>query len=135
MSARPLDLLDLPTLYHYRAEAVSLDSTRLLTRGNPLGAAGFLSYFNPARHLYTGINQENGVTLLGGVIQNDGDAFAKLVGESSNAVYQWESKPGMLRLRNNTRAAVFAARQLGAREAKARLAEMAAKKARSYFQS
>ena len=58
------------------------------------------------------------------------DAFAKLVGVSSNAVYQWESKPGMLRLRDNTRASVLAARQLGAREAKARLAEMAAKKAK-----
>ena len=79
MPPRPLDLLDLPTIYHYRAEAISLDSTRLLTRGNPLGAAGFMSYFNPARHLYTGINQENGVTLLGGVIQTNGDAFAQLV--------------------------------------------------------
>ena len=79
MSPRPLDLLDLPTLYRYRAEAVSLDSTRLLTRGNPLGAAGFMSYFNPERHLYTGISQENGATLLGGVIQTNGDAFAKLV--------------------------------------------------------
>src|SRR5512140_3355577 len=79
MPPRPLDLLDLPTLYHYRSEAISLDSARLLTRGNPLGAAGFMSYFNPARHLYTGISQENGITLLGGVIQTNGDSFAKLV--------------------------------------------------------
>ena len=53
------------------------------------------------------------------------DAFAKLVGVSPNCVYQWESKPGMLRLRENTRAAVFAARDLGAREAKDKLAAMA----------
>ena len=53
------------------------------------------------------------------------DAFAKLVGVSPNCVYQWESKPGMLRLRENTRAAVFAARDLGAREAKDTLAAMA----------
>ena len=79
MTPRPLDLLDLPTIYHYRDEAVSLDSTRFLTRGNPLGAAGFMSYFNPARHLYTAVNQENGITLLGGVIQTNGDSFAKLV--------------------------------------------------------
>ena len=79
MPPRPLDLLDLPTLYRFRAEAVSLDSARLITRGNPLGAAGFMSYFNPARHLYTGISQENGTTLLGGVIQTNGDSFAKLV--------------------------------------------------------
>ncbi len=79
MSPRPLDLLDLPTLYHYRAEAVSLDSTRFLTRGNPLGAAGFMSYFNPARHLYTAVSQENGIPLVGGVIQTNGDPFARLV--------------------------------------------------------
>ena len=79
MTPRPLDLLDLPTLYRYRSEAVSLDSTRVLTRGNPLGAAGFMSYFNPARHLYTAVSQENGETLLGGVIQTNGDAFARLV--------------------------------------------------------
>ena len=78
MTPRPLDLLDLPTIYRYRDEAVSLDSTRLLTRGNPLGAAGFMSYFNPARHLYTAVNQDNGTTLLGGVIQTNGDSFAKL---------------------------------------------------------
>jgi hypothetical protein len=40
-------------------------------------------------------------------------------------VYQWERKPGMLRLRDATKAAVMAVRGLGAREAKARLAEMA----------
>jgi hypothetical protein len=79
MSSRPLDLLDLPTLYRFRGEAVSLDSARLLTRGNPLGAAGFLSYFNPARHLYTAISQENGTTLFGGILHTNGDSFARLV--------------------------------------------------------
>ena len=79
MTSRPLDFLDLPTLFRYRGEAVSLDSTRWLTRGNPLGAAGFLSYFNPARHLYTGIHQENGTTLLGSILHTSGDMFARLV--------------------------------------------------------
>jgi hypothetical protein len=79
MTPRALELLDLPTIYRYRDEVVSLDSTRLLTRGNPLGAAGFMSYFNPARHLYTAVSQDNGATLVGGVIQTNGDAFAKLV--------------------------------------------------------
>lgn len=50
------------------------------------------------------------------------EAFAKLVGVTPNAVWIWESKPGMLRLRAKTRAAVMAVRGLGAREAKARLA-------------
>jgi hypothetical protein len=79
MTPRPLDLLDLPTLYRYRGEAVSLDAARLLTRGNPLGAAGFMSYFNPARHLYTAISQENGSTLFGGVIHSNGDFHARLL--------------------------------------------------------
>ncbi len=78
MQPRPLDLLDLPTLYRYRSEALSLDSVRLLTRGNPLGAAGFMSYFNPARHLYTAIAHDNGTALLGGVIKTNDESFARL---------------------------------------------------------
>jgi hypothetical protein len=78
MSSRPLDLRDLPILFRYRGEAASLDSARLLTRGNPLGAAGFLSYFNPARHLYTAINQDNGTTLVGSILHTNGDMFARL---------------------------------------------------------
>ena len=79
MNPRPLDILDVPTLARYRNLAVLLDSARALTRGNPLGAAGFLSYLNPARHIYTGVAQENGTTLLGSVIHTNGDSFAKLV--------------------------------------------------------
>jgi DNA-binding transcriptional regulator YiaG len=59
------------------------------------------------------------------------EAFAKLVGVSPNAVYQWERKSGMLRLRANTRTAVMSARELGAREAKTKLAEMATVKNKS----
>src|SRR5512135_1997551 len=79
MNTRPLDLLDLPTLYRYRGEVLSLDSARLLTRGNPLGAAGFVSYLNPVRHIYSAVASENGTTLLGGVIHNNGDPFSKLL--------------------------------------------------------
>ncbi|MDA0578465.1 MAG: helix-turn-helix domain-containing protein [Verrucomicrobia bacterium] len=50
--------------------------------------------------------------------------FARLVGVSSISVYQWESKKGMLTFRGGTKAKVFAVRGIGAREAKARLAEM-----------
>ena len=96
MPPRPLDLLDLPTLYRYRSEAVSLDSVRFLTRGNPLGAAGFMSYFNPAKHLYTAINQENGTTLLGGVIQTNGDTFAKLVYLAPEANLTHASLPALI---------------------------------------
>ena len=79
MSLRPLDILDFPTLARYRNQALLLDTARALTRGNPLGTAGFLSYFNPQRHIYSGIVHENGSTLLGGVIHSNGDSFARLV--------------------------------------------------------
>ncbi len=79
MNPRPLDILDVPTLARYRNLAVLLDTARALTRGNPMGAAGFLSYLNPARHIYTGVTYENGTTLLGSVIHTNGDSFAKLV--------------------------------------------------------
>lgn len=79
MNLRALDLLDLPTLSRYRNEALLLDTTRALTRGNPLGAAGFLSHFNPARHVYTVIAKDNGNSLLGCVIHTPGEAFARLL--------------------------------------------------------
>lgn len=78
MSLRPLDLLDLPTLYRYRGEAVSLDSARLLTRGNPLGAVGMLAYMNPQRHIYTAVLEGDGIDLLGGITQSRSETFAKL---------------------------------------------------------
>jgi len=53
--------------------------------------------------------------------------FAKLVGVSDQAVYLWERKPGMLKLRKETKAALFAVRGIGAREAKQRLASLKAK--------
>jgi len=79
MSIRPLDLLDLPTLYRYRGEVVSLDTARLLTRGNPLGAMGFMAYFNPARYVYSAVSSEDGASLLGGITHAHGDSFARLL--------------------------------------------------------
>ncbi len=79
MNIRSLDLLDLPTLYRYRGEVLSLDTARLLTRGNPLGAMGLMAYLNPDRHIYSAVANENGATLLGGISQTNGDSFAKLL--------------------------------------------------------
>ena len=79
MSIRSLDLLDLPTLYRYRSEAVSLDTARALTRGNPLGAMGMLAYMNPQRHIYSAVSIDGGVTLLGGIIHTNGDTHAQLM--------------------------------------------------------
>ena len=79
MSIRSLDLLDLPLIARYRNDALTLDSTRALTRGHPLGAAGLLAYVNPARHMYSAVANGASNTLLGGVIHSHGDAFAKLL--------------------------------------------------------
>lgn len=78
MSVRPLALLDLPYLHGLRDEAVGLDATRTLTRGNPLGAAGLLSYVNPTRHIYSAIANGEKDTVLGGVIHTRDETFAKL---------------------------------------------------------
>ena len=52
------------------------------------------------------------------------EEFGKLAGVSSHAVYLWEGKSGALKLRDATRKAILSVKGLGAREAKARLAEM-----------
>lgn len=79
MSVRPLALLDLPYIYGFRDEAVGLDTARTLTRGNPLGAAGLMSYVNPSRHIYSAIaNGEEQESVLGGIIHMPDETFAKL---------------------------------------------------------
>jgi len=75
---RPLELIDLPALYRHRNDAVALDTTRLLTRGNPLGAAGMMAYLNPGRHIYSAVGN-GGTALFGGVIHTNGGTFAKLL--------------------------------------------------------
>lgn len=47
--------------------------------------------------------------------------LAKLVGVSSGAVFQWESRKGSLKLRKATMKAIMAIRGIGAREARKRL--------------
>jgi hypothetical protein len=79
MSIRSLDILDLPLIARYRNDALTLDSTRALTRGHPLGAGGLFAYINPARHLYAAIANERETPLIGGVVHSNGDAFAKLL--------------------------------------------------------
>lgn len=79
MTIRPLDLLDLPTIARYRNDVLTLDNTRALTRGHPLGAMGLLAYINPARHLYAAVKNSEGVPLLGGIIHTRGEPSAKLL--------------------------------------------------------
>jgi hypothetical protein len=79
MPIRSLDILDLPLIARYRNDALTLDSTRALTRGHPLGAAGLLAYVNPARHMYAAVANGNHVSLFGGVIHSRGETYAKLL--------------------------------------------------------
>ena len=79
MNIRSLELIDIPTLSRYHNSALLLDSTQALTRGNPLSAAGFLSHFNPAHHVYTAVLKENGDSLLGCVTHTPGETFARLL--------------------------------------------------------
>jgi hypothetical protein len=78
MTVRSLDFLDLPLLSRYRRNVLPLDSARILTRGNPLGAAALLSYLNPRRNIYTAIASENGNSLMGQIILNEGETSARL---------------------------------------------------------
>lgn len=78
MSIRPLAFLDLPYLHSFRDEALGLDATRALTRGNPLGAMGLLSYINPSRHIYSAIANGENKTVLGGITHAHDETFAKL---------------------------------------------------------
>ena len=79
MSIRPLDILDLPLIARYRNDALTLDSTRALTRGHPLSAASLMAYINPSRHMYGAVANGNKAALLGGVTHRQGESFAKLL--------------------------------------------------------
>lgn len=57
---------------------MGLDTARLLTRGNPLGAAGLMSYVNPARHIYSAVANGEEACVLGGIIHTRDETFAKL---------------------------------------------------------
>lgn len=79
MSVRSFDLRDLPLIYQYRNEAISLDTLRLLTRGNPLGALSLVAYIDPRRHVYSAVATDEGTTLLGSITQINGEASARLL--------------------------------------------------------
>lgn len=79
MTIRSLDILDIPLIARYRNDALTLDSTRALTRGHPLGAAGLLAYINPTRHMYAAVANGNEASLIGGVIHSRGETYAKLL--------------------------------------------------------
>ncbi len=78
MIVRSLDLLDIPGLSRYRRDVLPLDSARILTRGNPLGARAMLSYLNPRRSIHTAVASENSDSLMGQVMLNEDTTSARL---------------------------------------------------------
>jgi len=56
--------------------------------------------------------------------------FAKLLGTTAHSVYLWERKDGPLKLRNKTKAALVSIKGFRARDAKAKLTEVQAKRGR-----
>ncbi|MFL7870319.1 MAG: hypothetical protein AB8I58_15945 [Anaerolineales bacterium] len=96
MSIRSLDILDLPLIARYRNDALTLDSTRALTRGHPLGAAGLLAYVNPARHMYAAVANGSQASLIGGVIHSRGEAYAKLLYLAPASQLEHTALPGLV---------------------------------------
>jgi hypothetical protein len=78
MIVRSLDVLDLPLLSRYRRDMLALDSARILTHGNPLGAVAMLSYLDPRRHIYTAVATENGSSLMGQVTLHEEETSARM---------------------------------------------------------
>jgi hypothetical protein len=78
MIVRSLDVLDLPLLSRYRRDMLSLDSARILTRGDPLGAVALLSYLDPRRHIYTAVAADNGTSLMGQITLREEETSARV---------------------------------------------------------
>jgi hypothetical protein len=78
MIVRSLDVLDLPLLSRYRRDMLSLDTARILTRGDPLGAAALLSYLDPRRNIYTAVASDDGISLMGQVTLREDETSARL---------------------------------------------------------
>jgi hypothetical protein len=78
MIVRSLDVLDLPLLSRYRRDMLSLDSARILTRGNPLSTVALLSYLNPLHHIYTAVAADNGISLMGQVTLREDETSARV---------------------------------------------------------
>jgi len=65
-------------LSRYRRDLLSLDTARILTRGDPLGAAALLSYLDPRRNIYTAVASDDGGSLMGQVTLREDETSARL---------------------------------------------------------
>ena len=78
MSVRHIDILDLPSLPNCFRNMLPLDSARMLTRGNPLGAVALIDHLNPRDHIYTAVSKENDIFLMGQVALAIEETYARL---------------------------------------------------------
>ncbi len=78
MSVRPLDLLDLITLYHFRQQVIALDSVRALTCGSLMGLTSIPSYLNLRNEVSTAISLQDGSVLMGQVTHSTASPYANL---------------------------------------------------------
>ncbi len=78
MTIRPLNLFDLPILGHYRRKLLALDSEQVLTRGDLLGLTTLLPFLNPGQHIFTAIQENDLISVMGQVTQTNRDTFARI---------------------------------------------------------
>ncbi len=78
MTIRPFTLFDLLTLGNYRRELLTLDSARAVTRGNLLGLTALFPFFNPGQYVFTAIQENDLVSVMGQVTLMENDACARI---------------------------------------------------------
>lgn len=78
MNIRRVEWLNIPELLRFRNEVLGLDTTRLLTRGNPLNATGLLTHLQPLRRLCSLI-VDGERPLAGGIHSSSSNELAHLL--------------------------------------------------------
>ncbi|GMW02276.1 MAG: hypothetical protein AMXMBFR84_34120 [Candidatus Hydrogenedentota bacterium] len=106
-----------------RIAALEKQSGRLRRMGAP--EPQFADEAKPGGRLRISSTTIKNVRSRMGLTQSE---FGRLIGVSGQSVYQWERKNGQLRLRNSTRRIFAEVKDFGAKQARARLNEIATAK-------
>jgi len=78
MFIRPFTLFDLLALGKYRRDLLTLDSARAVTRGNLLGLTALFPFFNPGQYVFTAIQENNPVSVMGQVTLMENESCARI---------------------------------------------------------
>ncbi|MEJ5240169.1 MAG: hypothetical protein WHS87_03135 [Anaerolineales bacterium] len=84
MNVRRLEWLDIPEVLRFRNDVLGLDTTRLLTRGNPLSASTLFSHLQPLRRMCSMISTGER-PLIGGIHCSGNKEVAHLLYLAPNA--------------------------------------------------